>query len=97
MSPRTLTRRFRAAAGIPPGEWLQRERLRLAQRLLETTDAADRGGRAPCRVRLGGDDARAVRAPAAHLAARLPRDVPRERRGVNVVDQDGARPDPVGD
>ncbi len=38
MSPRTLNRRFRAATGIPPGEWLQRERLRLAQRLLESTD-----------------------------------------------------------
>jgi AraC family transcriptional regulator, transcriptional activator FtrA len=37
MSPRTLTRRFRAAIGMPPGEWLQRERLRLAQRLLEST------------------------------------------------------------
>jgi transcriptional regulator GlxA family with amidase domain len=40
VSPRTLTRHFRAATGIPPGEWLQRERLRLAQRLLETTDDA---------------------------------------------------------
>src|SRR5215204_4355145 len=40
MSPRTLTRRFRAAVGMPPGEWLQRERLRLAQRLLESTDDA---------------------------------------------------------
>ncbi len=38
MSTRTLTRRFRATAGVPPGEWLQRERLRLAQRLLESTD-----------------------------------------------------------
>ena len=38
MSVRTLTRRFRAAVGMPPGEWLQRERLRLAQRLLERTD-----------------------------------------------------------
>ena len=38
MSPRTLTRRFRAGDGMPPGEWLQRERLRLAQRLLESTD-----------------------------------------------------------
>ena len=38
MSARTLTRRFRAAVGMPPGEWLQRERLRLAQRLLESTD-----------------------------------------------------------
>lgn len=39
MSTRTLSRRFRAAIGMPPGEWLQRERLRLAQRLLEQTDA----------------------------------------------------------
>jgi transcriptional regulator GlxA family with amidase domain len=38
MSTRTLTRRFRSAIGIPPGEWLKRERLRLAQRLLERTD-----------------------------------------------------------
>jgi transcriptional regulator GlxA family with amidase domain len=38
MSPRTLTRRFRDAAGITPGDWIQSERLRLAQRLLETTD-----------------------------------------------------------
>src|SRR6185295_6549027 len=38
VSPRTLTRRFRAAVGMPPGEWLHRERLRLAQRLLEQTD-----------------------------------------------------------
>jgi AraC family transcriptional regulator, transcriptional activator FtrA len=38
MSTRTLSRRFRATIGMPPGEWLQRERLRLAQRLLERTD-----------------------------------------------------------
>ena len=38
MSARTLNRRFRSAVGIPPGEWLQRERLGLAQRLLEGTD-----------------------------------------------------------
>ena len=38
MSARTLNRRFRSALGIPPGEWLQRERLGLAQRLLEGTD-----------------------------------------------------------
>jgi transcriptional regulator GlxA family with amidase domain len=28
----------RIQPGVPPGEWLQRERLRLAQRLLESTD-----------------------------------------------------------
>jgi transcriptional regulator GlxA family with amidase domain len=38
MSPRTLTRRFAAAVGVSPGEWLQQERLRLARRLLESTD-----------------------------------------------------------
>ena len=38
MSPRTLTRRLQASVGMPPGEWLQRERLRLAQQLLEATD-----------------------------------------------------------
>jgi transcriptional regulator GlxA family with amidase domain len=38
MSPRTLTRRFQAAAGMSPGEWVQCERLRLAQRLLESTE-----------------------------------------------------------
>jgi transcriptional regulator GlxA family with amidase domain len=38
MSRRTLTRRFRQATGLAPGEWLQGERLRLARRLLETSD-----------------------------------------------------------
>ena len=38
VSPRTLTRRFRQSTGLAPGEWLQAERLRLARRLLETTD-----------------------------------------------------------
>jgi len=38
MSRRTLTRRFGATLGVPPGEWLQQERLRLAQQLLETRD-----------------------------------------------------------
>lgn len=38
VSPRTLTRRFRQSTGFAPGEWLQGERLRLARRLLETSD-----------------------------------------------------------
>jgi transcriptional regulator GlxA family with amidase domain len=38
MSRRTLSRRFGAAVGMPPGEWIHQERLRLAQRLLERTD-----------------------------------------------------------
>jgi transcriptional regulator GlxA family with amidase domain len=40
VSARTLTRRFRQATGLAPGEWLQGERLRLARRLLETSDAS---------------------------------------------------------
>jgi transcriptional regulator GlxA family with amidase domain len=38
MSPRTFARRFRATTGTTPGQWLVRQRLLLAQRLLETTD-----------------------------------------------------------
>lgn len=38
MSPRTLARRFRQATGTTPHQWLVVERVRLAQRLLETTD-----------------------------------------------------------
>ncbi|HTX62142.1 MAG TPA: helix-turn-helix domain-containing protein, partial [Acidimicrobiales bacterium] len=38
MSPRTFARRFRAVAGTTPHRWLSRQRVQLAQRLLETTD-----------------------------------------------------------
>ena len=37
MSPRTFARRFLAGTGTTPLRWILRERLRLAQRLLETT------------------------------------------------------------
>jgi AraC family transcriptional regulator, transcriptional activator FtrA len=37
MSPRTFARRFLAATGTTPFQWIVRERVRLAQRLLETT------------------------------------------------------------
>ena len=37
-SPRHLTRRFNAELGTTPLKWLQRERVRLAQRLLEQTE-----------------------------------------------------------
>ena len=40
MSVRTFTRRFRAASGAAPIEWLIRLRVRRAQDLLETTDAS---------------------------------------------------------
>jgi transcriptional regulator GlxA family with amidase domain len=38
MSPRTFARRFRAVTGTTPHRWVSRQRVRLAQRLLETTD-----------------------------------------------------------
>jgi transcriptional regulator GlxA family with amidase domain len=40
MSPRTFARRFLASTGTTPLAWLTRERLRFAQRLLETSDVA---------------------------------------------------------
>jgi AraC family transcriptional regulator, transcriptional activator FtrA len=38
MSPRTFARQFVAVTGTTPHQWLQRQRVHLAQRLLETTD-----------------------------------------------------------
>jgi AraC family transcriptional regulator, transcriptional activator FtrA len=38
LSPRTFARRFRAVTGTTPMQWLQRQRVLHAQRLLETTD-----------------------------------------------------------
>jgi transcriptional regulator GlxA family with amidase domain len=38
MSPRTFARRFHASVGTTPLRWIVRERVRLAQRLLETSD-----------------------------------------------------------
>jgi transcriptional regulator GlxA family with amidase domain len=38
MSPRTLARRFKAQTGCTPLDWVLRQRIALAQRLLESTD-----------------------------------------------------------
>ncbi len=38
MSPRTFARRFQATTGTAPHRWLQAQRVKLAQRLLETSD-----------------------------------------------------------
>ncbi len=40
LSVRTLIRRFNQVLGVPPVRWLQNERLRLAQQLLENTELA---------------------------------------------------------
>jgi transcriptional regulator GlxA family with amidase domain len=40
MSPRTFARRFTATTGTSPHQWLIRQRVQLAQRLLESTDAS---------------------------------------------------------
>lgn len=40
MSVRTFSRRFRAEVGLTPGQWLTRQRVEFARRLLETTDLA---------------------------------------------------------
>jgi transcriptional regulator GlxA family with amidase domain len=39
MSPRTFARRFLASTGATPLAWIVRERIRLAQRMLETSEA----------------------------------------------------------
>lgn len=38
MAPRTFARRFRAATGVTPLQWVLQQRVLLAQRLLETSD-----------------------------------------------------------
>ena len=55
MSVRTFTRRFRAATGTAPIEWLIRLRVRRAQDLLETTDAPIDQVAHECRLRRAGD------------------------------------------
>jgi transcriptional regulator GlxA family with amidase domain len=57
MSPRTFARRFRAAQGTTPYQWLLRQRVVLAQRLLETTDEPIEG----VAVRCGFTSAAALR------------------------------------
>jgi AraC family transcriptional activator FtrA len=36
MSPRTLLRQFRDVTGLPPGEWIVRERVAAAREMLES-------------------------------------------------------------
>ncbi|HEY2428867.1 MAG TPA: helix-turn-helix domain-containing protein [Acidimicrobiales bacterium] len=48
MSPRTFARRFRDVAGTTPHQWILRQRILLAQRLLETTDLSVEAVAARC-------------------------------------------------
>ena len=54
MAPRTFARRFRAETGTTPHDWLTNQRVLLARRLLEETDAERGGGRRPGRLRRRG-------------------------------------------
>ena len=80
MSERTFARRFRDETGTTPHQWVQRQRVALAERLLEGGDLLDaeaaafqhRGGRRALRVRLGGHVAAPLRPASADRAGRLP-------------------------
>ena len=76
MSRRTFARRFAATTGTTPYQWLLRQRLQRAQRLLETTDLpigvvarAQRHGH-------GDQPAQALRGRGADHPAGLPRHLP---------------------
>jgi AraC family transcriptional activator FtrA len=55
MSPRTFARRFVASTGSTPHQWLQHQRIQLAQRLLETTTLPIEGVAQRCRFRTAGN------------------------------------------
>jgi AraC family transcriptional regulator, transcriptional activator FtrA len=77
MSPRTFARRFRAATGTTPHRWLSRQRVLLAQRLLESTDLSVEDIAWRCGLgtatNLRVQFASVVRASPAHLSRRAPR------------------------
>ena len=76
MSPRTFARRFLASTGTTPYQWILRERVRLAQRLLETSDLPVRLGGRQERPAHRQQPAQALRPVAAHQPARLPARLP---------------------
>jgi AraC family transcriptional regulator, transcriptional activator FtrA len=55
MSPRTFARRFVASTGSTPHQWLQNQRIQLAQRLLETTDLPIEAVAERCGFRTAGN------------------------------------------
>ena len=74
MSLRTFQRRFEQVTGLPPGEWLIAERIRLAQ---ERRRRGRDAGRYRCqmRLRLGGNHAASLQAPGRYHARDLPQEV----------------------
>ena len=80
MSPRTFARRFAASTGTTPYQWLLRQRLQRAQRLLETTDLPVDAVARHSGFDHRGQPAQALRSRAAHHPAGLPAHLPRPGR-----------------
>jgi transcriptional regulator GlxA family with amidase domain len=92
MSPRSFARRFRAAAGTTPMQWLARQRVLHAQRLLETTDLAVEIVAQRC----GFGTATALRTHFRRLAGTSPLAYRRTFRVVEVGTPDPASPTTIG-
>jgi transcriptional regulator GlxA family with amidase domain len=75
MSPRTFARRFAEVVGTTPHQWLVRQRVLHAQRLLEETALPGRAGGVGGRLRVGHRAAPALRTDRRHVPARLPPDL----------------------
>ncbi len=76
MAPRTFARRFQQETGTTPYRWILRQRVLLAQELLEGTDETMGRHRLAHRVRYGRRAAASVRPGAGDDPARLPARVP---------------------
>ena len=76
MSVRTFTRRFREEVGVSPGQWLTRQRVEHARRLLESSGPVHRPGRPGRRVRHRPVDAPASPGDARRHPDRLPAHLP---------------------
>ncbi len=88
MSVRTFTRRFREETGLSPAPWLLQQRTDHARRLLETTGARRRPGRAARRLRHGGGVAATVARRDRCVADHVPSHVPPShwRSGAGIGD-----------
>ena len=75
MSPRNFARVFAREVGMTPAAYVEALRVERARTLLETTEHAARGDRAPVRVRDRRDGQARVRAAVACQPERLPRAV----------------------